>query len=93
MNGACNGTILFAPPPLRPGQVPKSQLSFTFNYKVNFKDFLNQILFVYPQMKETVFSFVGLCYAQGVGLVVGGGQEFNFLNMVNVAYQFKGDGQ
>ena len=40
MNGACNITIFFTPPP---GDWSKDQISFNFNYKVNFKDFYSKL--------------------------------------------------
>ena len=36
-----------------PGEGSKGQISFNFNYKVNFKDFLFQTLCVFSQMKDT----------------------------------------
>ena len=38
MNGACNGKYFLAHPP---GALGKGQISFNFNYKVDFKDFYN----------------------------------------------------
>ena len=38
MNGACS-VKLFFPAPWSPGEGSKGQISFNFNYKVNFKDF------------------------------------------------------
>ena len=35
------------------GQGSKGQISFNFNCKVNFKDFLNQIVSLFSQMKDT----------------------------------------
>ena len=44
MNGACNGSYFFAPPPgaLGRGQKVKYHL-FDFNYRVNFKDFYTKL--------------------------------------------------
>ena len=39
MNGACNINIFFGPTPWGPREGSKGQISFNFNYKVNFKDF------------------------------------------------------
>ena len=39
MNGARNIKIFFGPAPWGPREGPKGQISFNFNYKVNFKDF------------------------------------------------------
>ena len=38
MNGACSNKY-FGPAPLGPRKGSKGQISFNFNYKVNFKDF------------------------------------------------------
>ena len=50
MDGACNGKVFLAPPPGALGRGQKGQISFSLNYKVNFKDFLYQTLFVFSQM-------------------------------------------
>ena len=49
MNGVCNSTIYLAPPP---EEGPNGKISLNFNYKVNFKDFLNQTVCVYSQIKD-----------------------------------------
>ena len=72
MNGACNGTF-FCPISWGPGQGSKGQISFIFNYKVNFKDFYTKLC-VYSQMKDTKtyqtgFLFCHLGHALGMGLV------------------------
>ena len=46
-------SIFFGPAPWGPGEGSKGQISFNFNYKVNFKDFLYQTLCVFSQMKDT----------------------------------------
>ena len=51
MNGACIGTF-FDPDPWGHGEGPKGQIALNFNYKVNFKDFLNQTLCVFSEMKD-----------------------------------------
>ena len=43
MNGACNIKLVFGPAPWGPGEGSKGQISFNFNYKVNFKDFYFQL--------------------------------------------------
>ena len=53
MNGACNVKLFFGPAPWGPRERSKGQMSFNFNYKVNFKDFLYQTLCVFSQMKNT----------------------------------------
>ena len=52
MNGACNGNI-FWPRLLGPWGGSKGQISFNFNYKINFEDFLYQTLCVFSQIQET----------------------------------------
>ena len=39
MKVACNGKIFLGSAPWGPGKGSKGQISFNFNYKVNFKDF------------------------------------------------------
>ena len=53
MNGACNVKLFFGPAPWGPGEGSKGQISFKFNYKVHFKDFLYQTLCVFSQRKDT----------------------------------------
>ena len=43
MNGARNVKKFFGPAPLGPGEGSKGQISFNFNYKVNFKDFYSKL--------------------------------------------------
>ena len=43
MNGACNIMLFFGPALLDPGEGSKGQISFNFNYKVNFKDFYTKL--------------------------------------------------
>ena len=47
--------IFFCPNQLGPWGGVKGQISFNFNYKVNFKDFLYQTLRVFSQMKDTKY--------------------------------------
>ena len=51
--GRATSNFFFGPAPWGPGEGSKGQLSFNFNYKVNFKDFLYQTLVVFSQMKDT----------------------------------------
>ena len=53
MYGVGNSKFFFCPAPWGPGEGSKGQISFNFNYKVNFKDFLYQTLCVFSQMKDT----------------------------------------
>ena len=46
-------SIFFSSAPWSPGEGSKGQISFNFNYKVNFKDFLYQTLCVFSQIKDT----------------------------------------
>ena len=50
--GRATITFSVGPAPLGPGEGSKCQISFNFNYKVNFKDVLFQTLRVYSQMKD-----------------------------------------
>ena len=43
----------FCPAPWGPGEGSKGQISFNFNYKVNFKDFYTKLVCVFSQMKDT----------------------------------------
>ena len=43
MNGARKGKHFFGPAPMGPGEGSKGQISFNFNYKVNFKDFYTKL--------------------------------------------------
>ena len=43
MNGACNVKRFFGPAPWGPGEGSKGQISFNFNYKVNFNDFYTRL--------------------------------------------------
>ena len=45
--------FFLGPAPWGPAEGSKGQISFNFNYKVNFKDFLFQTLCVFLQMKDT----------------------------------------
>ena len=43
----------FCSAPWDPGEGSNGQVSFNYNYKVNFKDFQTKLLCVYSQMKDT----------------------------------------
>ena len=55
-----------------PGEGPKGQISFNFNYKVNFKDFIPNFVCVLTNERyktyQTGFLFCHLRHALGVGL-------------------------
>ena len=80
MNEACNVKLFFGPAPWGPGEGSKGQISFNFNYKVNFKDFfLPNIVCVLTNERyktyQTGFSFCSLGHAPGVGLWGAGGAQ------------------
>ena len=97
MNGACNVKLFFGPAPWGPGEGSKGQISFNFNYKVNFKDFLYQNLCVFSQMKDTKqirrdFHSVPWVMPQGWDFGALGclGGKF-FFKHGHVVYQIDGD--
>ena len=70
-----------------PGEGSKGQISFKFNYKVNFKDFYTNFACVLTNERyktyQTGFSFCRMGHAPGVGLWgAGGAQESKISNMV-----------
>ena len=89
MIGACNVKLFFGPAPWGPGEGSKGQISFNFNYKVNFKDFYTKLC-VYSQMKDTKhirqdFYSVPWVMPQGWdfgALGVPQGSNYYFSNMV-----------
>ena len=52
MHGACNGKIFFGPAHCGLREGSKSQISFNFNNKVNFKDLSYQSVRVFSIMKD-----------------------------------------
>ena len=80
----------FWPAPWGPGEGSKGQISFKFNYKVNFEDFYTKLCVCSHKWKiqtfQTGFSFWPLGHAQGVGLWGAGGakgvKKIFFSNMV-----------
>ena len=82
MNGACNSNI-FWPAPWGTGEGSKGQISFNFNYKVNFKDYYTKLCVCSHneayKTYQTGFLFCRLGHAPGVGLRgAGGAQDQNF---------------
>ena len=71
MNGARN-VFFFCPAPWGPWEGSKGQISFNFNYKVNFKDFYSNFVCVLTNERyktyQTGFLFFRLGHASGVGL-------------------------
>ena len=89
MNGACNSKFFFGPAPWGPGEGSKGQISFNFNYKVNFKDFIPNFVCVLTNESyktyHTGFLFRHLGHAPGVGLRGAGvlrGSKKIYSNMV-----------
>ena len=83
-------TALFLPFPLGPWEVPKGQISLNFNYKVNFKFFLNQTLCVFSQLKDVKhirqdFHLVAWVMTKAWDLGYGGSgdQHFFFFSKMN----------
>ena len=83
----------FGPAPWGPGEGSKGQISFKFNYKVSFKDFLYQTLCVFSQIKDTKqirrdFHYVPRVMPQGWDFGALGGI---FFKHGHVVYQVDGD--
>ena len=92
--GHATAQIFFAPPPLGPGQGPKSQISSTFNFNSQFQRFSKpNFVCLFTNEKDRVFICWPVLCSRGGTWGWGEGQEFNFLNMVNVAYQINWDDQ
>ena len=87
-------TFFFAPPP---GEGSKGQISFNFNYKVNFKipNFVCVLTNERYKTYQTGFSFCPLDHARGVGLWgrlgCPGGQIIFLIKHGHVVYQIEGD--
>ena len=65
--------FFFGPTTLGPGEGSKGQISFNFNYKVNFKDFYTKLCVCVLtneryKIYQMRFSFCHLDHASGVGL-------------------------
>ena len=64
--------FFFGPAPRGPGEGPKGQISFNFNYKKNFKDLKPNFVCLLRNERyktyQTGFSFGHLDHAPGVGL-------------------------
>ena len=90
-----NGTMFLSPRPLGPWEGKKGQISLKFNYKVNCKDFLNQNLCVFSQMKDIKHirrDFYPFAWVMPQRLNIGvlGGQKISFPNMVTWQIKLKG---
>ena len=70
MNGVCNNNFL--PSPLAPWEGSKGQISFNFNYKVNFKDFMQNFVCVVTNERyktyQMGFAFCRLGHTPGLEL-------------------------
>ena len=93
--------FFFGPAPWGPGEGSKGQISFNFNYKVNFKDFYRETLCFVSQMKDTKHirrDFHSVAWVMPLGWDFGGGgwgcpggQKIFFFKHGHVAYQIDGD--
>ena len=88
MNGACNVKLFFGLAPWGPGEGSKGQI-FNFNYKVNFKVFIQNFVCVLTNENyktyQTGFLFCHLGHGLGAGLWGAGvprGSKKIFSNMV-----------
>ena len=77
-----------------PWKGSKGQISFNFNYKVNFKDFYTNFVCVLTNERykiyQTGFSLCRLGHAPAMGLWGTGGLKFIFFKHGHVAYQMDG---
>ena len=93
MNGTCNSTIFWVPPP---GALGRGQRSSIIKSKLlsQFQIFLNQTLCLSLQMQDikhnTGFSLGPLGHAQGFGTWRCWASKFYFLNMVMWHIKLKG---
>ena len=89
-------TAIFFTAPWGPGMGSKGQISFDFNYKVNFKGFIAKFVCVLTKERyktyQTGFSFCRMGHALGVGLgalwVPSGSKK---IKHGHEAYQIDGD--
>ena len=82
----------FGPAPWGPGEGSKGQISFNFNYKVNFKDFYTKLC-VFSQMKDTKHirrDFHSVPWTLGRWGCPGGSKKL-FFKHGHVVYQINGD--
>ena len=91
--------FFFCPTSWGPGEGSKGQISFNFNYKVNFKDFYTKLCVCvltnerYKILDEIFILSPGSCLWGGTwGTGVGpGGQKIIFFKHGHVAYQIDRD--
>ena len=77
----------FGPAPWGPRKGSKGQISFNFNYKVNFKDFLYQTLCVFSQIKDT--KHIRRDFFHSAPLVMPQGWDFGALGVPRGSIFFK----
>ena len=65
MNGARNVKKFFGPTPWGPGEGSKGQISFNFNYKVNFKDFYSNFVCVLTNERYKTYQTVFFILSPG----------------------------
>ena len=70
--------ISFGPAPWDPGEGPKGQIAFNFNYKVNFKDFIPNFV-CFSQIKDTKHIRQDLHY---IAWVMPQGRDFGALGVL-----------
>ena len=68
MNGACKGKFFVGPAPWGPGEGSKRQISFNFNFKDFYTNFVCVLTNERYKTYQTGFSFCCLGHAPGVGL-------------------------
>ena len=95
---ACNINFFLYPAPWGPGEGSKGQISWNFNYKVNFKDFYSKLCVCSHKWKiqkisdEIFILSPGSCPRGGTLRYWGcPGCQKNFLEHGHVAYQIDGD--
>ena len=88
MNGACNGII--GPPP---GALGRGQISFNFNYKVDFNDFYTKLCVRSHKHIRRDFHYVACVMLKGwdFGALGCPGVQKLFLKHGHVAYQLDRD--
>ena len=86
--------------PWGPGEGSKGQISFNFNYKVNFKDFYTKTLCLFSQMKDTEHirrDFNSIAWVMPKGSDFGalgvprGIKKIFFFKHGHLAYRIEGD--
>ena len=58
MNEACNSKFIFGSAHCGPGEGSKGQISFNFNYKVDFKDFIPNFVCVLTNERYKTYQTV-----------------------------------